>query len=132
MPEFVVDASALLAYLRSEPGGETVASAIAEPACALSTINLAEVLSKLANEGANPAAILMELESLEQGLEIVAPTPDDAVSIARLRPLTRDAGLSLGDRACLALALRLGVPALTTDRAWDRIDSGVEVRQLRN
>lgn len=55
----------------------------------------------------------------------------DAAEIARLRPLTKAAGLSLGDRACVALALRLRQPALTADRAWDGLALGVELRQIR-
>ena len=58
-------------------------------------------------------------------------TPADALSVARLRPLTRSQGLSLGDRYCLALAERLGVPAATTDRAWGTLELGIPIEVLR-
>jgi ribonuclease VapC len=58
-------------------------------------------------------------------------TTADAIDAARLRPLTRSVGLSLADRACLALAHRLNAPALTADRAWFRLELDVEVRLLR-
>lgn len=68
---------------------------------------------------------------LDQTLEVVPLLPEDGPVIARLRPLTKVAGLSLGDRACLALGLRLGLPVLTTDREWQGLDLGVEVRAAR-
>lgn len=64
-------------------------------------------------------------------VEVEPLTLADAVEIARLRPLTRSAGLSLGDRACVALARRLALPALTADRAWTGLDLGVELHQIR-
>jgi ribonuclease VapC len=109
----VLDASALLAYLRDEPGAELVAEAIAD-GVVISTVNLAEVLSRSVDRGADPAKIAARLaqSGLLDGAITVEPfTTADAIDAARLRPLTRDAGLSLGDRACLALARRLGTPA---------------------
>lgn len=131
MAAYVLDASALLAYLEAESGGERVEHALIE-VCAISVINVAEALSTLAERGADPAVTLAKLRSLDPGLEMVSPTPEDAAEVARLRPLTRLAGLSLGDRACLTLSLRLGVPALTTDRAWTRVDHGAEVTLIRD
>ena len=64
-------------------------------------------------------------------LTVVPFGPADAVAAARLRAPTRALGLSLGDRACLAVALRFGTAALTADRAWATLDVGVEVRLLR-
>lgn len=128
----VLDASAFLAYLRDEPGADVVADAIADGAV-MSTVNVAEVLSRAADRGADPQRLTRQLteRGLLDGAIAVAPlTTADAVEIARLRPRTRDQGLSLGDRACLALATRLGVPAVTADSAWSRVDAP-RVRLIR-
>ena len=134
MPGAVLDASALLAYLRDEPGAEVVSEAIAGGAT-ISTVNLAEVLSHAAGRGSDPAALVerMSERGLLGGAIAVEPfTTADAVETARLRPLTRDAGLSLGDRACLALARRLEAPALTAELAWAQAgDLAVELQQIR-
>jgi len=129
----VLDASALLAYLRDEAGADAVAGAIGEGA-AISTANLAEVLSRLADRGADPQRVERQLteRGLLDGAVAVEPlTKSDAVEIARLRPLTREHGLSLGDRACLALARRLDVPAVTADSAWSQLELAVRLRQIR-
>jgi ribonuclease VapC len=129
----VLDASALLAYLRDEPGTDVVAKAIAD-GVVISTVNLAEVFSRSADRGADPAKLAAKLtqRGLLDGAITVEPfTTADAIDAAHLRPLTRDAGLSLGDRACLALARRLGVPALTADTAWQGVAHGVELRPIR-
>ena len=91
------------------------------------------MLSKAAENGVDPEACIREIKArgiLDQTLEVVPLLPEDGPVIARLRPLTRAAGLSLG-MACLALGLRLGLPVLTTDREWQRLDLGVEVRTAR-
>jgi PIN domain nuclease of toxin-antitoxin system len=129
----VLDASALLAYLHEEPGADAVADAIAG-GVVISTVNLAEVFSYSADRGANPAKLAAKLTQtgLLNGAITVEPfTTADAIDAARLRPLTRDAGLSLGDRACLALARRLGAPALTADAAWQGAHHDVELRPIR-
>ncbi len=129
----VLDASALLAYLRDEAGATVVADAISDGA-AISTVNLAEVLSRVADRGGDPGRLceLLTARGLLAGAVAVEPlTAADAVEIARLRPLTRDAGLSLGDRACLALASRLGASAVTADTAWESVQIGVRLRQIR-
>lgn len=129
----VLDASALLAHLRDEPGADVVAEAIASGA-AISTVNLAEVFSRAADRGDDPAKLAAELiqSGLLDGAITVEPfTAADAIDAARLRPLTRDAGLSLGDRACLALARRLDAPALTADTDWQGVAHGVELHPIR-
>jgi ribonuclease VapC len=129
----VLDASALLAHLRDEPGADVVGEAIAGGA-AISTVNLAEVFSRSADRGADPqelAATLTRSGLLDGAIAVEPFTAADAIDAARLRPLTRDAGLSLGDRACLALARRLGAPALTADIAWQGVAHGVELRPIR-
>jgi len=129
----VLDASALLAHLRDEPGGDVVGEAIAGGAV-ISTVNLAEVFSRVADRGEDPAKLAAELtqSGLLDGAITVEPfTVADAIDAGRLRPLTRDAGLSLGDRACLALARRLDAPALTADTDWQGVAHGVELRPIR-
>ena len=130
----VLDASALLAYLADETGAELVADAIAGGAT-ISTVNLAEVLSMLAARGGDPAAVAGDLTSrgLLDGAIAVEPfTTTDAIEVARLRPLTHSAGLSLADRACLALARRLSTPVLTADQAWTGLTLDVDVRPIRD
>lgn len=129
----VLDASALLAHLHDEPGAEVVAEAIAGGA-AVSTVNIAEALSSEAKRGTNPVELAKELSSrgLLDGAVAVYPfTTADAIEAARLRPLTHAAGLSLGDRACIALARRLDGLAITADTAWARVELDVELTLIR-
>ena len=128
-----LDASALLAYLHGEPGAEQVAEAIARGAL-ISSANLAEVLTKRADAGDHPAAVaadLVETGLLGGAVEVVDLNFEDAVEIAKLRPSMRSIGLSLGDRACLALARRFGARVLTADGEWTRLDIGVRVQAIR-
>jgi ribonuclease VapC len=128
-----LDASALLAYLRDEPGADEVAEVIAGGAT-VSTVNLAEVLSTAADRGLDPAELaekLAERGLLDGAIAVEQFTPADAIEVGVLRPLTRDAGLSLGDRACVALARRLGVPVYTADTSWASVTLDVEVHQIR-
>jgi len=129
----LLDASALLAYLQDEEGADVVAGSIAAGA-RICTVNLAEVLSSLAVHGVDPADAVRQMtdRGLLAGAIAIEPfTTADAAEAARLRPLTRGAGLSLADRSCLAVALRLDVPALTADRAWAEVDVGVETIVVR-
>ncbi len=133
-PTSVLDASALLAYLQDEPGVDLVAEALVQ-GVAMSAVNWAEVLSKLTEWGQDPDAVTAELT--EQGLLgkalLVYPLNEAlACSIAKLYPGTRSLGLSLGDRACLALALSLGLPVLTADRDWGTLSLGCNVIQIRS
>ena len=130
----VLDASALLAYLQDEPGSDVVDAMLAEGAV-INAVNYAEVLSRLGDRGDEPALTHRRLE--QQGLvggllEVIPLLSEDAVTIARLRPVTRAQGLSLGDRACLATALLLGRQVLTADRGWATADVGVTVRLIRS
>jgi ribonuclease VapC len=132
-PASVLDASAILAVLNNEEGVDVVTEAIANGA-AVSIVNWAEILSKVAERGAEPATAAAELRRAEgsrRALAIEPLTAADCIEIARLRLLTKRQGLSLGDRACLVLAVRLDVPALTTDRAWADADVDAEVRVIR-
>jgi PIN domain nuclease of toxin-antitoxin system len=124
----VLDASALLAYLGREPGGERVGAAIRSGA-SISTVNLAEVYTKLASRGFPIEPVRTRLTAL--GMTVTVFSENDAADSAELHAHTRHAGLSLGDRACLALARRLKVPAVTADRAWAGLRLDVEVQLLR-
>jgi PIN domain nuclease of toxin-antitoxin system len=92
-------------------------------------VNWAEVVQKVISSGREAHEVRENLESL--GLRILPFTTDDAESTAQLWSTTRRAGLSLGDRACLSLAQKLGLPALTTDRIWAALDLEVQVRLIR-
>ena len=122
-----LDASALLAWLFREPGHDAVAPELGS-AC-LSAVNLAEVLGRFARDGHDAGEVAARLATLP--VEVVPFSAEDARAAAALVPATRAFGLSLGDRACLALARSRGIPAFTADRAWLQVDSGVEVRAIR-
>ncbi|MGH2843433.1 MAG: type II toxin-antitoxin system VapC family toxin [Solirubrobacteraceae bacterium] len=129
----VLDASALLALLHNERGADVVAEAVAGRAV-ISIVNLAEVLSKFAERGSAPDQVmaLLQAEGGIGGAITVEPfTEADAIEVARLRPVSKTAGLSLGDRACLALAKRLHQPALTAEHGWLTIQTEVGVRVIR-
>lgn len=120
-----LDASALLAFLLREPGHQRVAELLGE-AC-ISTVNFAEVLGRFARAGQDAALVAEKL--LGAPIEIVDFTAAQAVIAAALAKAARPAGLSLGDRACLALAHDRRIRAVTADRAWSqlRIEIGIEV-----
>jgi len=123
----VLDASALLALYRSEPGAETVSRVF--QGAAISAVNLCEVLQHAAARGIDARDLGHETRAAD--LAVVDFTADDAIAAALLVPITRRAGLSLADRACLALAQRLGAPAVTADRAWVGVVPDVEVIAIR-
>lgn len=123
----VLDASAVLALINLEPGAELVAAALADGI--IGAVNLAEVIAKLIDIG------MAEEEAWAEVADLVPTVVDFGPGLARrsahLRSSTRGRGLSLGDRACLALAEQLGEPALTADRAWRDLPIPVEVRMIR-
>jgi PIN domain nuclease of toxin-antitoxin system len=123
-----LDASALLAFLFGEAGHEQVAEVV--DASCLSSVNLAEVVSRFVRDG--HGAHLVQQQITSSGIEIVPFFAEDAALVAGLVPLTQKLGLSLGDRACLALALRRNVPAITADQVWAKLDLPVEVRVIRS
>jgi ribonuclease VapC len=124
---FVLDASALLALIQGEPGAMRVRAVVRE--AALSSVNLTEVVTKLVAKGTP----LEEVREILVGIEPRVHAHDEqlAVDAGAIHADTRRLGLSLGDRACLALARRLGAIALTSDRAWSRIDVGVAIEVIR-
>jgi PIN domain nuclease of toxin-antitoxin system len=122
-----------MALIHGENGQGVVAAALAGRS-AISIVNWAEVLSKVAAEGGDPVALEIDLRErgfIGMALSIEGMTEADCVEVARLRPLTARQGLSLADRVCLVLAARLGVPALTTDRAWADADVKADVQLIR-
>lgn len=126
MTDVVLDASAVLALLLGEPGGEAVD---ANPGRAqLSTVNLTEVAQRLSDQWPDDLVIgvLGELPCLVIDFDSAM-----AMRAGLLRRATRAKGLSLGDRACLALAESLSLPVLTADRAWAELDLGIEVVLIR-
>lgn len=123
----VLDASALLAYLQDEPGGEHVRAVL--PRAVMSTVNWTEVIGKAREEGVDTQGLREDLESL--GLAFEPFSAVQAEIAGRLRERTRRHGLSLGDRACLALGSDRGVPVCTADRAWKTLHLGVEIETIR-
>ena len=127
MNSAVLDASALMALLKGEPGGSAVAAAL--PGAAISAVNLAEVVSKLADAGLEESDIHESLDGLR--LEVIEFDRQQAFEAGGLIAHTKVAGLSLGDRACLALARRLAAAVLTADRTWQSLALGVQVVLVR-
>ena len=125
--EIVADASAILAALKNEPFGNLDPQRLI--GATISAVNLCEVLSKLRDDGLNEAQADAAVSAMD--LRVISFDAQAARSGARLRPLTRQAGLSLGDRACLALGDRLGCPVVTADRVWAGLDVGVEIVLIR-
>ena len=117
----VYDASALLALVLDEPGAERAQLSLSEGM--ISSVNLSEVIATLVSRGATAADVSALVEDLP--LEIVQFTAEDAETAGLLRASTKAFGLSLGDRACLALGRRLEAHILTADRAWEKLSSVV-------
>ena len=127
MSDVVLDASALLAFLRKERGADRVESVLSG-AC-ISAVNLSETIAKLMEYGKRLEEISFHIDRLQ--IVVVPFDAELARMAALLREPTRAAGLSLGDRACLALALKTGLPALTTEKAWLECAVGVKVVKIR-
>jgi PIN domain nuclease of toxin-antitoxin system len=129
---FVIDASALVALLRDEPGAEVVEERLAQlgpefgPAARISTVNLAEIHQLLGSR--LPQGLVGDTDGI---VECVDFTVAHAREAASLHAKTRKAGLSLADRACLALAKVQRLPVLTADRGWAGIEVGVKVELIR-
>ena len=113
----VYDASVLLALIFDEPGSERARQSLADGV--ISSVNLSEVIATLVSRGATSADVSALIEDLP--LEVVPFTTADAETAGLLRSSTKRLGLSLGDRACLALGRRLEAHILTADRAWEKL-----------
>ena len=129
MTSIILDASALLAMLRDEPGGDKVAEAL--NGSRMCVVNLAEVTSHFVYNDMPPA----EVDAMLHPLPIALVDADAGLArvAGHLRAVTSKAGLSLGDRFCLALALREGLPAWTADKQWASVakEIGVNVEVIR-
>lgn len=123
----VLDSSAVLAVLWAEPGAVEVMTRLER--ARISAVNAAEVVSRLVERGASDAAAEAAIPDLM--VEVVPFDAAQALAAGLLRRATRPAGLSLGDRACLALAQAEGLPALTADRAWGDLHLGIAVEVIR-
>lgn len=125
--EFVADASAILAALKNEPFGEFDPERLV--GTTISAVNLCEVLTKLHSDGLTQEQAVAAAARLN--LQVVVFDSHQAEIAAELWPQTRQAGLSLGDRACLALGLARGSRVVTADRVWATVDVGVEIVLIR-
>ena len=128
MNEIVLDASALLAVLNQEPGAAKLTPELLSGAMA-STVNLCEVQSKLVRSGVRPGDAWAATVSFIR--EAIPFTPEHARLAGALVVKTSGLGLSLGDRACLALGLMAKAPVYTTDRSWKSLKVGVRVLVIR-
>jgi PIN domain nuclease of toxin-antitoxin system len=124
----VLDASAALCFLNNEPGAEIVERMLGR--AIICSVNLAEVVSKLTEHGNSADWIRQDMARLQTRMRVVDFDIDLAWRAGLLRATTRHLGLSLGDRACLALAEREGGVAVTCDRAWREV-AGVAVELVR-
>lgn len=128
MSDVVLDASAVLALLRGEPGGDAVAGHIGR--AAISAVNLQEVAKEMLREGAAPERVRPVLDEL--GLDVRAHDAEAAYAAAALYGQTKEHGRGLGDRSCMALGLQLGLPVLTADREWRQVEvEGLAIEQVR-
>ncbi len=126
MSDCVVDSSVVMAVLYSEPESDAMIDRL--PLAAMSSVNFAEVISKLCEDGVAEAEARIHV--LELGVEVIAFDVDQAAAAGALRPATRAHGLSLGDRACLALGQQRNLPVLTADRVWAQL-SGFNITIIR-
>ena len=128
MSRVVLDASALMAVINSEPGAEKLTPQIMSAAAA-STVNLAEVHGKLVQRGFSQADAWAAADGVID--EAVAFTAEQAKTAGDLVAQTRAFGLSLGDRACLALGIALHAPVYTADRSWKNLKLGIRIHVIR-
>lgn len=128
MSKVVLDSSAVIAALNKGVGADNVLSRLSE--ATISAVNFAEVVSMLGQAGGDIANILSDLQEL---LPDIRPfDANHALAAGLLHSPTRNLGLSFGARACLGLAISLGVPVLTADPAWAKLNLGVEIEVIQN
>ncbi|MFO0994433.1 MAG: type II toxin-antitoxin system VapC family toxin [Hyphomicrobiales bacterium] len=127
MSEVVLDASAVMAVLRNEAGAAQVRQSLS--VSNVSAVNVAEVVAKLIDYGAEPDEAQQAFGILP--CNVVPFDIAQAFSAGAMRARARGLGLSLGDRACLALAEAMNLPALTSDRNWKSFNSTIEIRLIR-
>jgi len=127
MADVVFDSSAILALLHREPGADIVLQHAGN--AIVSAVNLGELGARLVEHGMPEDDVRAVVGAV--GVDIVPFDEDQAYASAFLRRATHARGLSLGDRACLALAKSRGLPALTADRIWAELEIGIEIRLIR-
>jgi len=128
MSRCVLDASAILALLQNEPGNEVLTDEVLAESAA-STVNLAEVQTAMVRRGVDPEEAWKR--AVVAVVEAMPLTADQARVAGNLVAKTRPLGLSLGDRACLALALEMKAPVYTADRSWKKLNLGIAVKVIR-
>jgi len=123
----LLDTSAIIALLKKEPGYELLEEVIANGA--VSTVNLSELVSVLARNSIEES----EIDEIIRDIipEIVPFTEDIAVQAGKLVKLTKDFGLSLGDRACIATGIYHNMPIYTTDKVWKNLKTSVQIVVVR-
>ena len=124
---YVLDASALLCLLQEEPGAERVARAL--PAAVIGAVNYSEVVGKLVESGLDEPTVDRLTDALQ--LKVIPFDRSQARVTGSLRAPTRRLGLSLGDRACLALAVAEGATALTCERIWAKFEAPCKIETVR-
>jgi PIN domain nuclease of toxin-antitoxin system len=129
MNKAVLDTSAVLAYLFEEAGADKVSPVLETGSGLISSVNYAELVSKLIDQGMPPPIIRETLSGLE--LELVDHDEVQAFVTGELRTISKAFGLSLGDRACLALGIIKQLPVLTADHVWLKVPVNTEVRVIR-
>jgi ribonuclease VapC len=127
--QVVLDASAVLAFLQDENGSEKVDSVLSEGRAIISAVNYAEVVGKLLEAGLPESSVKIVMENLE--LQIEPLDDQQAWQAGMLRVSIREFGLSLGDRACLALAHIKNLSIITADKQWDKLKTDIKIIQLR-
>ena len=124
----IIDASALLALLHDEPGADSVAAALADGS--MTAVNLSEVAAKLVQHGVPDKEMKALLQSFD--LDIIQVDETIAFAAGSLFKITKDLGLSLGDRICIASAILAETPVLTADRAWQAlVHTGLKIVMIR-
>ena len=129
MNKVVLDTSAVLAYLFQEPGAEKVALILETGAGLISSVNYAELVGKLIDQGMSSDLIRETLYDLD--LNIIDYDEYQAFLTGELRTVSKAFGLSLGDRACLTLGIIKKLPILTADRIWLKVPVQTQVQVIR-
>ncbi len=127
----VLDAAAILAFLQGEPGDDVVRQALQSGHCVVSAANQAEIIAKSLDRGGDPEAIKAILAEL--AYTVIDIKAEDGTQAGWMRAQTRQFGLSLGDRLCLAVAQRLKAKILTADRPWLSVaqQMGINIQCIR-
>lgn len=126
----VLDASALIAWLHKEPGADAVLKHLESVSCVISTVNFSEVIARASRTSQeNGRKIATAISRTD--IQIVPFSQQQAEYTGLLEPATRSKGLSLGDRACLSLAMELQAIVLTADKVWQELNLPIEIVDIR-